>query len=667
MPFTHFFFPEYVAPASNTGLRLPINAGVLGRAGPPPAITGLRTPINAGPWGRAGSVLVAGSSAVHLLLQEEFPMFLRESTAGQEVYLYCTDSSGNPVTGLVLSNTDIRVFKPGSTVDVPKNSGGATEVGNGWYYAVFDATDTDTTGSGKIIVRKGGVLGIPYNMAVLDADSYDKTFFGGFGSSTLTAANVWSHSGRTLDGAQGANLTALSSGVILTGPTLTQIIDGVNDEVDLRHGIGSYLPVVLNNQEVANAMTLTPTVSPATAASVQGKLDTIISTGGTGPWTSGGGGGGTDWTADERTAIRAILGVPLSGTTPLSPSVGILDTIRDYLDTEIAQIITYTQDVPTILASISGIPASVWSHSGRSLDGSQALLLNDIATILGYVDTEIAAIKDATDNLGSTVWMYATRTLTGAQATALESTIPAVNTNVSALQTIFAGITSLASWLRRAFRGDTGDAGMATAQTEIGGTFNGITDALQAIRERGDVAWLTGAGASLTAQDVWEYATRTLTSAGATAAEVWTYEPRTLSLGAGYPTLTTTSFVEGAVEVIRGSDWNWNFTGLNDTTGNSNVYLTVRRKLDEADETSTVQISRTGGLITIDGDPAGGLSSQGTLTASGQSVTVNLKAAATTLVADAVYYMDLKMVGVNTKTLWYGKLTVKRGVTNAIS
>ena len=44
---------------------------------------------------------------------------------------------------------------------------------------------------------------------------------------------------------------------------------------------------------------------------------------------AGGGGGGTDWTANERTAIRAILGVPTSGTTPTDPTTGILDEIRD--------------------------------------------------------------------------------------------------------------------------------------------------------------------------------------------------------------------------------------------------------------------------------------------------------------------------------------------------
>lgn len=42
-----------------------------------------------------------------------------------------------------------------------------------------------------------------------------------------------------------------------------------------------------------------------------------------------GGGGSTDWTSDERTAIRSILGIPASGTTPDDPTTGVLDTIRD--------------------------------------------------------------------------------------------------------------------------------------------------------------------------------------------------------------------------------------------------------------------------------------------------------------------------------------------------
>jgi hypothetical protein len=69
------------------------------------------------------------------------------------------------------------------------------------------------------------------------------------------------------------------------------------------------------------------------------RLDSMIESDGAGQFRfdtialemapAGGGGGGTDWTANERIAIRAILGVPTSGTTPTDPTTGILDEIRD--------------------------------------------------------------------------------------------------------------------------------------------------------------------------------------------------------------------------------------------------------------------------------------------------------------------------------------------------
>jgi hypothetical protein len=44
-----------------------------------------------------------------------------------------------------------------------------------------------------------------------------------------------------------------------------------------------------------------------------------------------GGVGGTDWTANERTAIRSILGFDSSGTVSL-PTVGVIDAIKDKTD-----------------------------------------------------------------------------------------------------------------------------------------------------------------------------------------------------------------------------------------------------------------------------------------------------------------------------------------------
>jgi hypothetical protein len=82
--------------------------------------------------------------------------------------------------------------------------------------------------------------------------------------------------------------------------------------------------------EIATAVAATQALS---------RLDSMIESDGAGQFRfdtialeqapAGGGGGGTDWTANERAAIRAILGVPISGTTPTDPTSGILDTIRD--------------------------------------------------------------------------------------------------------------------------------------------------------------------------------------------------------------------------------------------------------------------------------------------------------------------------------------------------
>jgi hypothetical protein len=141
----------------------------------------------------------------------------------------------------------------------------------------------------------------------------------------------------------------------------------------------------------------------------------------------GGGGGETDWTADERTAIRSILGIPGSGTTPADPSTGILDTIRDssvaikaktdnlpsdpadasdissamsaisaslvtlatYVDTEVSAIKAKTDNLPSDPADASDIAASFASIAAT------------LSTMAGYIDTEVSAIKAKTDNLPS--------------------------------------------------------------------------------------------------------------------------------------------------------------------------------------------------------------------------------------------------------------------------
>jgi hypothetical protein len=119
-----------------------------------------------------------------------------------------------------------------------------------------------------------------------------------------------------------------------------------------------------------------------------------------------GGGAVADWTADERTALRAILGIPASGTTPADPTAGILDTIRD-----------------TIGVAGAGLTAIPWNAAW---------------------DAEVQS--EATD--------------------ALNAYDPPTNTE------------------------------MVAAFTQIKGATWATTDTLEAIRDRGDAAWITATGFS---------------------------------------------------------------------------------------------------------------------------------------------------------------------------
>jgi hypothetical protein len=163
-----------------------------------------------------------------------------------------------------------------------------------------------------------------------------------------------------------------------------------------------------------------------------------------------GGGGVADWTADERTSIRSILGIPGSGTTPADPSTGILDTIRDsvatrasqtsvdtvddLLDTELAAVKADTAaiklktdnlpaapaatgDIPSaatvasatrtelttelgrIDAAVStrATPAQVNTEADTAIADAALATAANLATVAGYLDTEIAAIKAKTD------------------------------------------------------------------------------------------------------------------------------------------------------------------------------------------------------------------------------------------------------------------------------
>jgi hypothetical protein len=162
---------------------------------------------------------------------------LRQSTASQEIPLgYFVDSTdGNTEeTGLTIANTDIKLWKAGATTLANKNSGGATHISNGIYYAVLDATDTDTLGPLVVFVHVAGALAVRVECIVLAANVYDSLVAG---SDALQV-----HANEITAGLITA--AAIATGAVdadaLAADAVAEIADGVWDEALAGHaGAGS--------------------------------------------------------------------------------------------------------------------------------------------------------------------------------------------------------------------------------------------------------------------------------------------------------------------------------------------------------------------------------------------------------------------------------------------
>lgn len=109
-------------------------------------------------------------------------IYLKQNTASQEIVLgpFVDSTDGNtPETSLSIANTDIKLWKNGATTLANKNSGGATHISGGIYYAVLDATDTNTLGPLVIFCHPSGSLPVRVECCVLAANVYDSLVGGG--------------------------------------------------------------------------------------------------------------------------------------------------------------------------------------------------------------------------------------------------------------------------------------------------------------------------------------------------------------------------------------------------------------------------------------------------------------------------------------------------------
>lgn len=379
-------------------------------------------------------------------------IYLRQSTASQEVPLgYFVDSTdGNTEeTALTIANTDIKIWKTGATTLANKNSGGATHISNGIYYAVLDATDTDTIGSLVIFVHVSGALTTRLECMVLDEVMYD--WWTGTGTPT-TGGAITVTSGRvnadvthiataavsTSTAQLGVNVvnaggTAWGSGAITAGSiaadaitaakvaadvsteirslasgtsdsgTTTTMVDAARTEADTDYWVGNL--IVFTSGNIAgqsryitgfNAATDTITFAPATTQAVSTQTYEIWPVGDfLRPTTSGrtldvsaGGEAGIDW---------ANVGSPtttnnLSGTTIATTQKVDVETIKT---NAVVNGGTVTFPTNATLASTTNITA------GTVTTATNVTTVNGLAA---NVITAASMAADASAEIADAVW-----------------------------------------------------------------------------------------------------------------------------------------------------------------------------------------------------------------------------------------------------------------------
>lgn len=123
-----------------------------------------------------------------------------------------------------------------------------------------------------------------------------------------------------------------------------------------------------------------------------------VSAGSTGEALNAAGGAGDPWITAVPGAYGVgsagyILGTNLNATVSSRASQTSLDTVDDFLDTEIAAIKAKTDNLPTDPADASDVAAAITAAT------SPLATAANLATVAGYLDTEIAAILADTNEL----------------------------------------------------------------------------------------------------------------------------------------------------------------------------------------------------------------------------------------------------------------------------
>ncbi len=228
------------------------------------------------------------------------------------------------------------------------------------------------------------------------------------------------------------------------------------------------------------------------------------------------------------------------------------------LTTEVIQTGNITALFPSNFAAMSiSSGGNITSNITGNLSGSVGSVTGAVGSVTGAVGSVTGAVGSVTGAVGS---VTAGVTVT----TNNDKTGYSIAGTITSLDTLSSGILAkLLGYFRLLFRKDEAVAtDHATELTAINadagsgtGAYDNVTDSVEAIRDRGDAAWITGSGGGngtgATPEEIWTYGNRTLTG-GVT---VTTNNDKTgYVLSQSFPTNFAAMTISGAGKVTVGTN-----------------------------------------------------------------------------------------------------------------
>jgi hypothetical protein len=400
------------------------------------------------------------------------------------------------------------------------------------------------TGTDGVVVAAASKTGYALSsagvQAIWDALTSALTTAGSVGKRIVDylTGDIFARIGAPAGASVSADIADLHTDVAHNHTDITTVIGYIDTEVAAIKAKTDNLPA--SPAAVGSAMTLTAAYDAAKTAASQTSVDTI------------------DGIAD---AILEDTGTTIPGT---------LSTIAGYIDTEVADI---HMDIGTVITNVADLHTDVGT------------VITNLATVDGIIDnihdTDLPAVKSDTAAILSDTNELQTDLVNGGRLDLLIDAIKAKTDNlpaspaaVGSAMTLTADYDAAKTAAQAGDKMDIVDTPNATAVTAIQdglSTFDPAADTVTVGTNNDKTGYtLSTAGVSavqsglstLTAQQVWEYATRTLSSFGTLASEIWGNATRTLTAisdSAGVTTLL--SRISAEITITGGK------VDVNDKTG----------------------------------------------------------------------------------------------------